>query len=564
MSVPPALSPIQGPALPGAPDEPVLDAHDIQGNVLVGFNKNHQAFLFLEITDAASAKRWLREIIPTIATVEETLAFRRLFRAMRNRRGEEAAGLVATWLNIAFTGSGIEKLTSAAEADKFPSDAFKLGMAARAGILGDPTDDKGNPKGWVVGGADQTLDVLVIVASDSREALRKEVKRVKDLITNIRGDSPTRSDKGGLQMLYEEEGETLPGNLVGHEHFSFKDGISQPGIRGRVSPAPLDFLTPRLIDSQDPLAMTYARPGQPLVWPGQFVLGEKYPLQNPFNVVQPQLNTPPTPVWAANGSFLVFRRLRQDVASFWRFMNETAESLTMKYSALAGLNAERLASLFIGRWPSGVPIMREPAADNPDLASHMIAVNNFNFTNATNPVRLIPSAAEPPDNFPLAPADSEGLRCPFAAHIRKVNPRDDTTELGGPERTLLKRILRRGIPFGRPLANPLRAGKDKGERGLLFVSYQASIEEQFEFLMTDWADSTANPRSYVSQIGDQPAGHDPIIGQQPTGARQRSFVLRVDGQTFETIALPSDFVIPTGGGYFFAPSITALKTVLSV
>src|SRR5207253_9441831 len=102
-----------------------------------------------------------------------------------------------------------------------------------------------------------------------------------------------------------------------------------------------------------------------------------------------------------------------------------------------------------------------------------------------------------------------------------------TTELGGPERSLLRRIVRRGIPFGRVLANPLRPGRDKGQRGLLFVAYQASIESQFEFLMTDWADSTINPRSYSGDAGDRPAGHDPIIGQQPADGRERTFTLRL-------------------------------------
>jgi Dyp-type peroxidase family len=364
----------------------------------------------------------------------------------------------------------------------------------------------------------------------------------------------------GLRLIYEQHGDTLPGSLTGHEHFGFKDGISQPGIRGRISSAPSDFLTPRLIDPQDPLARTHAQPGQPLVWPGQFLLGAKYPVQNAFNSLQPQPNSIPEPAWAANGSFLVFRRLRQNVAGFWQLMNSEAKRLAAKHPSLAGLTMERLASLLVGRWASGSPTMRAPLVDAPQLAAHHFAVNNFQFTNATNAVRLVPAAANPPDDFSAAPADDDGLRCPFAAHIRKVNPRDDTTEIGGPERTLLKRIIRRGIPFGRPLANPLRPGSDKAERGLLFVCYQASIEAQFEFLMTDWADATMNPRSYPN---DTPSGQDPIIGQQPNDRRQRSCTLRIDPQTFETITLPSDFVTVTGGGYFFAPSITALQTVLS-
>ena len=106
-------------AAPGAAAEEVLDIRNIQGNILAGFNKDHQALLFLKITDAVKAKRWLQFIAPSIATMEEVLSFNRLFKAMRARRGDEPCGLVATWLNIAFSRDAIAALTSSAEADKF-------------------------------------------------------------------------------------------------------------------------------------------------------------------------------------------------------------------------------------------------------------------------------------------------------------------------------------------------------------------------------------------------------------------------------------------------------------
>ncbi|HMB05971.1 MAG TPA: hypothetical protein VKP69_19835, partial [Isosphaeraceae bacterium] len=46
--------------------------------------------------------------------------------------------------------------------------------------------------------------------------------------------------------------------------------------------------------------------------------------------------------------------------------------------------------------------------------------------------------------------DMAGSRCPFQAHIRKVNPRGDTVRFfeGDSEFERNHRIVRRGVPFG--------------------------------------------------------------------------------------------------------------------
>jgi hypothetical protein len=62
----------------------------------------------------------------------------------------------------------------------------------------------------------------------------------------------------------------------------------------------------------------------------------------------------------ADNSYLVCRRLRQDVAAFWEFATAAAAAL--------GMPAVAFASLLVGRWPSGAPIMRTPAADDAALA----------------------------------------------------------------------------------------------------------------------------------------------------------------------------------------------------
>ena len=121
-----------------------------------------------------------------------------------------------------------------------------------------------------------------------------------------------------------------------------------------------------------------------------------------------------------------------------------------------------------------------------------------------------------------------------------------------------RRILRRGLPFGKMLSKD----PETDDRGLLFVSYQASIERQFEFLNNRWMGSPVNPRS--------PGGHDLLVGQngQPGENRIRRCMLfgapHIGGEVVPTaeIVAEHDFVIPTGGGYFFSPSISALRETL--
>ncbi len=572
--------------------EPVLAVDQIQGNILAGFTKDFQTLIFLQIDQAEDFKLWLASQIDFVATTAEVLAFNRLFKEIRTRRGIESNAVKATWLNIAFSYEGIKALVGAAEADQFNDQAFKDGLVARSESLGDPRDTdnlEGSSKNWVVGGPNTNpAHVVLIIASDDRSDMLAEVERLEESLRNFRKKDGTRASSGA-HIVFKEEGANLPPPLSGHEHFGFLDGVSQPGIRGRASHDLHDVLTVR----QNPKDRNQGKPGQDLLWPGEFVFG--YPGQDPNKPVEePGDVMEAGPDWARNGSFLVIRRLRQDVFAFHKFLKDVAAHFRVHDTHFSS-GARMVGASLVGRWPSGAPVERVPDDDNRELANDDCANNHFEFQEAVETVAESDRESNfdcRDDQFPAPVEDPAGERLPFTGHIRKAYPRDDVSNnpTEDPDvdpacrraradlkesTTQTHRILRRGIPFGPVSPSTPEAPFDDGVvRGLHFLAYQTSIEEQFEFISECWV----NNKDFKEPFGHTPqsGGHDPIIGQNNTPGenRKREFTIaftdrhghriseRVKTRNFTDVER-RDWVIPTGGGYFFAPSIDALKNKLS-
>lgn len=536
-----------------APEEPYLDGAEIQGNVVPGFMKPHMAVVALRICDVANAKRWLAALAPRITTLAEAMQSRAKVRAHRGLgpQGTHPAGALPpgmndVWLNIAVSSGGLSKLLKGGAHDGdlglFTDQGFQRGLAARSSLLGDPVDPhaEGHPANWVYGGPGREADVLLILATD-RDGARALT------LAELRNDATAN----GLTVLYTESGSKLGAN--GNEHFGFQDGISQPGVRGRLAGLPGEFITQRTIDpSSLPDAWLYGLPGQYLVWPGEFVFG--YPRSAADPLIPGPVNLP-GPAWSRNGSYLVLRRLRQDVAGFRAFLAESAMTLSGQ-PGFKGVTPEWVGSRIVGRWPSGAPVARLPYEDNTKLGVDRLANNVFGFAADAAKDPLV--AGLQAGHWPEAKADPVGLTCPMAAHIRKVNAREAANDMGGRRASFSRRILRRSLPFGPPLGNLSGDDPADGNRGLLFACYQASIEDQFEFLNNGWMGSSKRPRS--------PGGFDMMIGQNgmPGDHRERSCTVFGEGANSATLVTMKDFVVPTGGGYFFSPSVSALKEVLAV
>ena len=265
---------------------------------------------------------------------------------------------------------------------------------------------------------------------------------------------------------------------------------------------------------------------------------------------------PTTPVWGRNGSYVVVRRLRQDVKAFREFLEREAARLRA-LPAFSGMTAQLLAAKLVGRWPSGAPLMRTPHVDDEQLGTDAHASNYFQYANdSPPPLPLAPTQHHPADTFLLSTADSDGSRCPLSAHVRKANTRDGLTEQGSVHDMLTRLVLRRGIPFGESYddADPATRDTPEHDRGLIFVSYQTSIDAQFVFLQKNWANDAVNPNSG--------GGQDGIIGQRSESGRVRTVTITAETGVKQVVTLDREWVIPTGGGFFFSPSISTLATVL--
>ncbi|KAG8742055.1 hypothetical protein FRC10_002081, partial [Ceratobasidium sp. 414] len=214
------------------------------------------------------------------------------------------------------------------------------------------------------------------------------------------------------------------------------------------------------------------------------------------------------------------------------------------------LGSELMGARLVGRWKSGAPIQLAPLADDPELAKDKQRNNNF--------------------SYPQATGEAGQTACPYAAHIRKTNPRNDldasdetNTDPENPVTGLS--IMRAGIPYGpEPEVTPSEQLEKltEHERGLAFVSYQSALligsdSQGFRFIQQSWANKVNFPPNKGFPPGKGP-GFDPIVGQANGASRAT-----LGTQSGPQLTLPQDFVVSRGGEYFFSPSILALKTVFA-
>ncbi|KAK7437243.1 dye-decolorizing heme-containing peroxidase [Stygiomarasmius scandens] len=454
------------PATPGT-----VNFDDIQGDILIGMRKHKERFFFFSIEDAATFKSKLSSDIKSLIT-------------STNQILPEAQPQVDTAVNIAFSSRGLKALNVT---DNLGDANFTNGQLVDAGSLGDP-----GTSNWVPAFTQTNIDGVFLLASD-------DVQKIDDQLANI-----TSILGSSINEVYRLDGAARPGNELGHEHFGYLDGVSQPTISSDGS-----------------------LPGQAVVPPGEILVGTE------GDTITSR------PSWATGGSFLAFRQLQQKVPEFNKYVQDHALNVPELSDEE---NADLFGARLIGRWKSGAPIDLSPLHDDPDLGGDNMRNNNFTFAHPEIP------------GFDIT---TNQTFCPFSAHIRKTRPRADLqSEDTG------RHIIRAGTPYGPEVTDDERASNKSStdpslERGLAFVAYQSVIANGFGFIQRTWAD---NPNFSKSNTGV-----DPIIGRiEGSAADAPRNITGTDPLDFDkSFILDIDFVVSRGGEYFFSPPISALSGALS-
>lgn len=455
-------------------------ASNLQSNILKSHSRDYARLLFLKFNGSQSEiKAWIKNL----AWQENYV-----LSAMDQKVDTEAfkSGLKSkTVINFYLSAKGYEQLgfntdkftngyteTDDDEDDEtinqnilYGNNDFVNGMKSRKvrNKLKDPEPDQ-----WEEA-YNTDIHAMILLADDDSLTLDTETTNVKH---SLEGIATVLKDESGENLI-----ETLAnGRKIHTEHFGFADGISQPRYfteDPRTSPIDLQPLSLALV---------------------------KDPFTNKDD--------------ANYGSFLVYRKLEQDVDGFNNKIAELAGHLNLNANQEGKISKEDYAgALVVGRFKDGTPLVQSDIQ-----LGEAPAFNDFKYEHT----------------------DRDAHKCPFHSHIRKTNPRGQGILVAEKGRF----ITRRGIPYHN------QDSDDK--KGLLFMCFQSNLKMQFNLIQKKWANAPAFPLLHGKP------GIDSLIGQGHEGGQRWP---KQYGSGDEVSFDFAGFVTMKGGEYFFAPSVGFLRNL---
>ena len=335
----------------------MLELDDIQHILLTRVPALTGRYEFLSFHNAAGGRAWLSAIADKVQSAAEIQAS-----INQDKR----------WVTVAFTWSGLRALgVDEVSLSTFPEE-FKQGMVARAEVLGDAGDS--HPDNWVGGLARPDLHAVAILFA--RDAAEREHSRAEHDKLVARCE--------GVEVLSTLDLNATPPFDHAHDHFGYRDRLSQPAIEGSG-----EIPTPGS--------------GAPLK-PGEFILG--YPDESGQDYPMPQPD-----ILSRNGSYMAYRRMEEHVDRFRNFLREHGQTPQEQ---------EFVAAKLMGRWRSGAPLVLAPETDDPGLGLDPQRNNDFNYKEM----------------------DPHGYAVPLGSHMRRMNPRDTAANMNR------RRMIRRGATYG--------------------------------------------------------------------------------------------------------------------
>jgi Dyp-type peroxidase family len=451
-----------------------IDVSDIQGFSLKGYNFPRARYLLLELLHHEMARDFVKRLLPVITTGERW----------------DINNKPMSTVNLAFTHKGLIRLQLPLESLlSFPVE-FQQGMKARGEILYDT--GKNGPAHWDPVWQQDRVHAWLAVNARTSEALEERCAAMQQLMTETSGARLLQAQDACAIYLKDKPST--------QEHFGYTDGFGNPDFQGAER---------ECIPGQGKL--TSDGRWEALAT-GEFLLG--------YADEAGELPVAPIPhLLGRNGTFIVYRKLHQNVATFRNYLEEKGKL----YSG----GKEKLAAKFVGRWRDGTPIELSPDQPNPSIVADKNRNTDFTYE-----------------------GDPAGVRCPIGAHIRRSHPRDAFGFNGGLVNR--RRIMRRGLPYGEyvPEGQPVR---DEDDRGIIFMALNASIFRQFEFVQQQWIEYGND-----SHLGND---KDPLVANHDgTGKFMVQGTTDPKNPSFLCGGLPS-FVELRGGDYFFIPSLTALAMI---
>ena len=244
----------------------MLELDDLQHILITRVPALTGRYEFLSFRQAAQGRAWLAGILDKVASVQQA---------------RDSIEREQRWVSVAFTWQGLRALGVDEQALATFPEEFRQGMVARAEVLGDT--GRNHPDRWVGGLASPALHAIAILFARNAAERQRATREHQAFLART----------PGVEVLSSLDLDGFPPFDYAHDHFGYRDRLSEPQIEGSgVEPTPGS--------------------GAP-VKAGEFILGHVDESGELVPLPQPE-------ILSRNGTFMAYRRLQEHVGAFRDFL----------------------------------------------------------------------------------------------------------------------------------------------------------------------------------------------------------------------------------------------------